>query len=107
MQAAAIIDVAVEGEDDERWVRENLRFEGERIRLDLANCLRVLERHPEFKGRFRYNEVLNKVLDRGTVMIEWRMSEFAAQLQERFMPEVPYETAVRALVIAANRANLK
>jgi hypothetical protein len=103
---AAIIDVEVEG-DDLRWVRENLRFCGDRVRLDLANCLRVIERHPDFKGRYRFNDVLSKVLDRGTVMVEWRLGEFAAMLQERFLPEIPYEMAARALVIAANRGSQK
>ncbi len=108
MQAAAIIDVAVVEDGDALWVRTNLRHSKDgRLRLDMANCLRVIELHPDFKGRFRYNEVLNKVLDRGTVMIEWRMGEFAAMLQERFLPELPYEIAARALVVAANRAGLK
>ncbi|MFZ5618216.1 MAG: hypothetical protein ACOZAA_12955 [Pseudomonadota bacterium] len=107
MQAsnAAIIDIEAAG--DAAWARDNLRFEQGRPALDIANCLRVLERHPDFKGRYRYNEVLNKVLDRGAVMIEWRMFEFAAVIQERFLPELSFEAASRALVIAANRANAK
>lgn len=107
MQAAAI-DVAVESDSDAEWARRNLRHSKDgRPYLDLANCLRIIELHPDYKGRYRYNEVLNKVLDKGTVMIEWRMSEFAAILQERFMPDVPFEIAARALVIAANRAGAK
>ncbi len=106
---ALVIDVEADvvNVDDERWARENLRFHDGRVLLDLANCLRVIERHPDFKGRFRYNDVLNKVLDKGTVMIDWRLSEFAAMLQERFLPEVPFETAARALIAAANRADAK
>lgn len=103
-ERAAIIDIE---QSDEEWARLNLRFNGVRPILDLANCLRVIERHPDFKGRYRYNEVLNKVLDRGTVMIEWRMIEFAATLQDRFLPEIPFETASRALVLAANKASQK
>lgn len=105
---AAVIDVAVQDEGDLLWVRRNLRrAEDGRLLLDLANCLRVLELHPDFKGRYKFNDVLMKVLDRGTVMIEWRLSEFTAMVQERFLPEIPYETATRALVIAANKAGIK
>ena len=109
-QRAAVIDVEVGDAapaDDEGWVRDNLRFRDGRLLLDLANCLRVIERHPDFKGRFRFNDILSKVLDRGTVMIEWRMGEYVVSLQERFLPEVPYEIAARALVVAANRADQK
>lgn len=90
--------------EDERWARQNLRHSDGGPLLDLANCLRVIERHPDYKGRYRFNDVLGKVLDRGAVMIEWRLGEFAAEMQERFLPELPYEVAARALVIAANRA---
>ncbi len=103
-EKAAIIDIE---QSDEEWARQNLRFDAGRPVLDLANCLRVIERHPDFKGRYRYNEVLNKVLDRGTVMIEWRMIEFAVTLQERFLPEIAFDTASRALVLAANKASQK
>lgn len=89
------------------WARDNLRFRDGRPLLDIANCLRIIERHPDFRGRYRYNEILCKVLDKGTVMIEWRMFEFTATLQERFLPELPFETASRALVLAANRAGVK
>lgn len=106
---AAIIDVEVEDTQpsDVLWARDNLRFRDGKPILDIANCLRVIELHPNFAGRYKYNEVLCKVLDRGTVMIEWRMLEFAAMLQERFLPEVPFEIASRALVVAANRAGVK
>lgn len=99
--------IKVENDGDAHWARSNLRFEGDRVLLDLANCLRVIELHPDFKGRYKYNDVLAKVLDRGTVMVEWRLSEFTATLQERFMPGVPFEVASRALVVAANRSGLK
>ncbi len=108
MNAPKVIDVAVEDEGDALWARKNLRYcEDGRIRLDLANCLRVIELHPDFKDRYRFNDVLGKVLDKGTVMIEWRLLEFAAIMQERFLPELPYETAARALIVAANRASAK
>ncbi len=107
MQALAtkveIDDTAADG----AWARQNLRFDNGRLLLDLANCLRVIERHPDFKGRYRYNDVLAKVMDRGAVMVEWRLGEFATLLQERFMPELPYEIAARALAVAANRASQK
>lgn len=113
MQAAAIVDVEVEDASksvkaanatDAKWVEENLRRdENGQIYKDLANCLRIYERHPDFRGRFRYNDVLTKVLDKGTVMIEWRLSDLVSIIQERFIPEIPYEIAVRALVVAANR----
>lgn len=107
MQAAAI-DVAVEDDGDLRWAGKNLRHAKDgRVLLDIANCLRVLELHPDFKGRFKFNDVLIKVLDRGTVMVEWRLAEFTAMMQERFLPEIPFEIATRALVAAANRAGLK
>lgn len=108
MQAAVAIDVTAEGESDAAWARRNLRHtEDGRLVLDVANCLRLLESHPDYKGRYRYNDVLCKVLDKGTVMIEWRLFEFLAILQERFLPDLPYEAATRALVVAANRASAK
>jgi hypothetical protein len=104
MQAVKLDAVATaESAGDGAWGKENLRFDGGRPFNDLANCLRVLERHPDFKGRFKFNEMLSKVVDRGSVMVEWRVNEVAAELQERFMPEVAPETVGRALVIAANR----
>jgi citrate lyase beta subunit len=106
---AVIIDVEADAvaPDDAGWARDNLRAIDGRPVLDIANCLRVIERHPDFKGRYRFNEVLVKVLDRGTVMVEWRVSEFVATLQERFLPEIPFDIAYRALVVAANRAGQK
>lgn len=96
---------AKQGDDD--WSAENLRQVDGRTLIDLANCLRVLERHPDYKGRFRFNEMLNKVVDRGAVMVEWRINEITADLQERFMPNVAPENVSKALFIAANRASAK
>lgn len=104
MQAAKLEPSAHrEAGGDAEWARANLRFDAGRPYNDLANCLRVLERHPDFRGRFKYNEMLSKVVDRGAVMVEWRISEIAAELQERFLPEIPPETVGKSLVIAANR----
>ncbi len=104
MQATKLeTPVRSEASGDAEWARANLRFDEGRPYNDLANCLRVLERHPDFKGRFKYNEMLSKVVDRGAVMVEWRISEIAAELQERFLPEITPETVGRSLVIAANR----
>lgn len=89
--------------DDGAWARYHLRFEDGKVIIDLANCLRVIEIHPDFKGRFKYNDTLHKVLDRGSVMLEWRISELTAILQERFMPCVPFDMVQRALVVASNR----
>lgn len=104
MQAAA---VAVQGEaagDDYGWAEANLRMKDGEAIVDLANCIRVFERHADFKGRFKYNEILNKVLDKGTVMLDWRVSDVTASVQERFIPEVPTDMVLKALVVVANRA---
>ena len=93
--------------DDERWARENLRWNGDKPFLDLANVIRVLERHPDFNSRFRYNDTISKVLDRGTVMLDWRMMDVCATVQERFLPELPEQTFLRALAAHANRATAK
>lgn len=104
MQAAKLEQTAqAQPADDAAWARANLRFNESRPYNDIANCLRVFERHPDYKGRFKFNEMLSKVVDRGSVMVEWRINEIAADLQERFLPDVPPETVGRALVIAANR----
>lgn len=104
MQAVKIETAApAERSGDEDWCKANLRFGAGAPYTDIANCLRVLERHPDFKGRFKFNEMLSKVVDRGAVMVEWRINEIAAELQERFLPEVPPEMVGRALVVAANR----
>ncbi len=106
MQAARLETAApADRQSDAEWGKANLRFGAGLPYNDLANCLRVIERHPDFKGRFKFNEMLSKVVDRGAVMVEWRINEIAAELQERFMPEVPPETVGRALVITANRGS--
>lgn len=92
---------------DDDWSAENLRLRDGRPLNDLANCLRVLERHPDYKGRFRYNDMLAKVVDRGAVMVEWRINEITADIQERFLPDVAPENVAKALVIAANRGGAK
>lgn len=89
---------------DHAWSQENLRFsKGEPV-LDIANALRVFERHEVFRGRFRYNETLTKVMDKGSVMLEWRVSEVVAVMQERFLPGIAPETVSKALLVYANRA---
>lgn len=93
--------------DDGDWSKANLRFDGARALTDLANCLRIFERHPDYMGRFRYNEMLNKVVDRGAVMVEWRINEITADVQERFLPDVAPDNVSKALFIAANRASAK
>ena len=90
-------------EADRAWARANLRFQDGRPILDIANALRVLDRHEAFKGRFRFNETLSKVLDKGTVMLDWRVAELAAILQERFLPAIPQRDVEKALYIHANK----
>ncbi len=94
-------------QSNEDWALENLRMRDGRALIDLANCLRVFENHPDYRGRFRYNEMLNKVIDRGAVMVEWRINEITADIQERFLPDVAPENISKALFIAANRTSAK
>lgn len=89
------------------WARKNLRWQAGAPLLDIANVLRVFERHEDFNTRFRYNETLNKVLDKGSVMVEWRMLEVCAVIQERFLPGVPEAIVRSALIVAGNRKNLE
>jgi len=95
--------VGPSGDQDLAWAKENLRWADEKPIPDMANVLRVLDRHPDFKGRYIYNETLNKVLDKGTLMLDWRVSECCAVIQERFVPEIPESAVNNALVICANR----
>lgn len=90
-------------EKDRAWAKKNLRFKGAEPYLDSANALRVLARHPTFAGRFKYNETLNKVMDKGTVMLDWRVSEVVAVIQERFLPEISADAVEKALIVHANR----
>jgi len=89
---------------DQQWARSNLRRRDGRVLLDIANVLRILQRHEEFNGRFKYNETLSRVMDKGKVMFEWRISECTAQIQERFMAEVPEPVVRNALIVAANHS---
>ena len=92
---------------DFAWARENLRFKGSEPMIDIANALRVLERHSDFDGRFRYNPTLKKVMDKGSVMLDWRVAEIVAILQERFLPEIPEDVVGKALIVHSNRVILK
>ncbi|MEO1251651.1 MAG: hypothetical protein AAFW81_04805 [Pseudomonadota bacterium] len=92
------------GSGDDRWALENLRLADGAPVLDIANALRVLDRHPDFKGRFKFNTTLNKVMDRGSVMLDWRVAELVAAVQERFMPGIALHDVQNALLIHANRA---
>ena len=92
---------------DEAWARKSLRWREGKPVCDIANAIRILEQHPDFKGRFKYNEVLNKVLDKGTVMIEWRVNEACAVIQEGFIPAISTDCVNKALVIVANRCTVK
>ena len=96
-----------EDNPDRAWAKENLRWRDGFPLLDIANAMRVLDRHEDFKGRFRYSEALNKVLDKGSVMLDWRVLEVCADIQERFLPNIS-EAAVRgALVVNGNRNSEK
>lgn len=95
---------AVCQEDEDRaWVKTNLRLRNGEPMLDIANVLRVLERHDAFAGRFRYNNDLNKVMDRGSVMLDWRVAEVVAVIQERFLPEISEVAVQKGLLVYANR----
>lgn len=87
---------------DRLWAKKNLRFKGGQPCLDCANALRIFERHSSFTGRFRYNDTLNKVMDKGAVMLDWRVSEVVCVIQERFMPEISVNAVERALIVHAN-----
>ena len=95
---------AIEAADgDEEWARENLRWrDGEPI-ADLANVLRILERHDDFAGRYSFMKGMDKVCDYRRVMLGWQIDELAAIVQERFLPGVPENIVTRALLVAANR----
>lgn len=89
---------------DRDWVDRNLRRSDQGPYLDLANLLRIIDRHPEFCGRFRFNPGMSKVLDRGRVMLAWQFDELAAVIQERFLPGVPETLVAKAVIVAAQRA---
>lgn len=96
-----------QADKDLAWARENLRFRANEPFIDIANALRVLERHPEFDGRFRYNTSLKKVMDKGAVMLDWRVAEVVAVIQERFLPEITESDVNKALIVHSNRVILK
>jgi hypothetical protein len=72
--------------------------------LDLANAVRVLERHPDYARRFSYNAEMGKTFDRGKVMLAWQVDAICAEIQERFLPALSESTFQRAMMIAANRS---
>jgi hypothetical protein len=43
-------------------------------------------------------------MDRGAVMLEWRINDLTAILQERFMPGVPVDIVARGLLVVSNRS---
>lgn len=90
---------------DPQFVEEHLRRDANGVILDIANVLRVLERHPEFSGRFRFNEGMGKVCDRGKVLLGWQIDELTAVLQERFLPGIPDGLVAKAVAIVAHRAS--
>lgn len=91
-------------EQDRAWAKANLRFKAGDPYCDSANVLRILERHTAFAGRFKYNETLNKVMDKGSVMLDWRIADLVVTIQERFIPEVPVDVVEKGLIVHANRA---
>ena len=72
--------------------------------LDIANVLRVLERHPDFAGRFRFSKGMGKICDRGKVLLGWQLDELTATIQERFLPAVPEAIIAKAVAIVAHRS---
>jgi len=95
------------GLSDRDWARHNLRrYDQDKLILDLANVLRVLERNPDYSGRFRYNQDMAKVVDRGVIMAMWMVNALAGEIQERFMPSVNENLVHKAIEIVANKATL-
>ena len=90
-------------ENDIAWAAGNLRNNGDQPYADLANVLRIFNRHPDFQGRFGYDRSMAKVHDKGTIMLAWQVDELCAIIQERFIPAIPPEMVSRALLIFANR----
>jgi len=91
-------------DQDRAWAKANLRFKAGEPYCDSANVLRILERHPTFAGRFKYNDTLNKVMDKGAVMLDWRVADLVVTIQERFIPEVPMDVVEKGLIVHSNRA---
>lgn len=96
-----------EGLTDEEWAIQNLRrCDEDYIVLDLANVMRVLERHPDFTGRFHYDKNMHKVIDNGVTMVVWQVDALAAELQERFLAGVNEQLVHKAVDVVANKASL-
>lgn len=91
-------------EQDRAWAKANLRFKAGEPYRDSANVLRILDRHEAFAGRFKFNENLNKVMDKGAVMLDWRVADLVVAIQERFIPEIPVDVVEKGLIVHANRA---
>jgi len=92
--------------EDDIWSRKNLRWRDGRPIADMANALRIFERHEDFKGRYRYNEMVNRVLDKGVVMIDWRIAEVCVTIQERFIPAIDEAIVLKGLTIAAYKTGV-
>lgn len=92
-----------DAERDEVWAMANLRCRNNEPYTDLANVLRIFDRHPEFRGRFKFDKSMGKVMDRGEVLLGWQIDELCAVVQERFLPQVPEDVVLRSLLICANR----
>lgn len=90
---------------DPRFIEEHLRLDANGVILDIANVLRILERHPDFSGRFRFNEGMGKICDRGKVLLGWQVDELTARIQERFLPAIPETIVAKAIAIVAHRAS--
>ncbi|MEL6112960.1 MAG: hypothetical protein AAFR20_09155 [Pseudomonadota bacterium] len=95
------------GLSDTDWIEENLRrCEEEYCYLDLANILRVLERHPDYVGRFHYDINMHKVIDRGVTMQTWQVDALAGEIQERFLPGISEDLVHKSVAIVANKSAL-
>jgi hypothetical protein len=92
-------------DDDAAWVAANLRCDNGKPYRDIANVVRILMTHPDFAGRFWFNKAMVKVVDRGAIMLDWQIDALAADLQERFLPEISESIVGSAVVIAANRTD--
>ncbi|MEO0675719.1 MAG: hypothetical protein AAFY32_12065 [Pseudomonadota bacterium] len=92
---------------DGDWSTENLRrCEEDYFHLDLANILRVLERHPEYAGRFHYDINMHKVIDRGVTMQTRQVDALAGEIQERFLPGIATDLVHKSVAIVANKSAL-
>jgi hypothetical protein len=107
-QPASPTPVQLEDDNPDRvWAKQNLRWRDGFPLLDIANAMRVLDRHEDYKGRFRYNDDVDKVLDKGSIMLDWRVLEVCAEIQERFLPDISEAAMRAALTVNGNRNCLK